>query len=176
MLDVDEAGLCQVLPSKNGSMSVGAKLGKRLEHQFGEPLEGPVVRDRIVVGMDISVYILYLDPATGLDIAKFRKESVCVPIFHLQRVFGNDKASLVCLLEQRDGRLHHWYHVAQVDKVPVIAVEPLGLHIVNEKLDVWRHPAGLNGTQVNSQNFSTRIFVAHCHPVLKNLFGFHVRL
>lgn len=88
MLDVDKACLRQVLPSKDGSVGVGAEFRKRLKHELGEPLQRPVVRDCVVVRMDISVYVLYLDPATRLDIAKFGPMSVIVLINFLLTILN----------------------------------------------------------------------------------------
>lgn len=48
-----------------------------------------------------------------------------------------------------------------MDKVVAIAVEPFGLDIVDEELNVWRNPVGLDWTQIEAQNLCAWEFVAH---------------
>lgn len=70
VLDVDEARLGEVLPTKDGGVRVGAELGKRLEEQFGEALDGPVLGNGVVVGVDVAIDVLEFDPGARLHVAE----------------------------------------------------------------------------------------------------------
>lgn len=68
MLDVDEAGLLQILPSKHSGMRIRPKLRECFYEMVREADKGPVRRHRAIVTVNLAVNILKLDPAAGLHV------------------------------------------------------------------------------------------------------------
>lgn len=43
----------------------------------------------------------------------------------------------------------------------IIGKQPLGFGILDKEFDIWRHPRGLNGTQIYSCDDSIRKLISH---------------
>lgn len=124
VLDVDESCFVQVLCPFFGGVRVGAEFGEGFDHELGEALDGPVIRDAVIVGAHIAIDVLQLNPSTRSHIAVPLISRPVLIVFDLQHV-------RISLLEDLDRRLENRHHVAQVDKVKIRAIEPRSFDVVH---------------------------------------------
>ena len=69
-----------------------------------------------------------------------------------------------CFLDDLPHVLQYRCHLAQVHQVEIVAMQPLILDVVNDKLDVWRHIGRLNGTEVDALYQRAGILIRNCGP------------
>jgi len=66
VFDVDKTRLLKVLSAKVSCVGVGTESAESFDEQVAESYERPVVRNAVVVGMDLAIEVLQLHPRSGL--------------------------------------------------------------------------------------------------------------
>lgn len=152
VFNINKPCFSKILASEYSGVCVCFVESECLEDDFCEAFQGPIVRDAVVVCVDLAIYVLEFYPSTGLHVSGI-----------IRGVLGVEGAGLrIYLLEEGYRRFEDWDHVAKMNEVKVIAVEPFVFDIVHIKsvqvrfenmciceydlLDVWRYPCRLYWT------------------------------